>query len=794
MPLSIVFTLVLAFSGVPGIFALDWDGFTNNFITDFAPLITLFGEQVTKQFLSESLSIWDNIIFAMAPLGLLTTIVSVLRVCGTPSMRAFIGRAQESPGQAELELLSCTSETTSELFNEGGIARVFGDPRILEVMVRPSGEGTAGRLIIGLFSDVGEDYWDQVKPSGSEGIFDKKSRSRYHRPNLSLNVGITKVSPIAQYSAAAVGALLQTGVLVFAAWTVCSYPNSFKIAEGKLAEIYAYPLAFCGTVLINEGPPKDGAALRTRRMDKTRNVLFSLESPDGDREQHPLFKYPRLLHGHELDFFALHLFNIDTISITADSHASLQSIPLVSAPYPIKDVGDALEARQKLADITGCIDGHSWDDLEVRTVASQLASTIEGVMEVLCLIQKDILRSASYELAIKLDTSYHRDQLSHINSAPPRSTTVHLNVKRRLDGRSWRADSSQLEALLGLWGLSLKIHDAYRRPDRVPISNNRIIAAYPDDLEKAEIWSHVWIGWRVPFHEIECIVEDGAFRFHGHEETRLRLFGSLERLKNGQRFPAAVQVLSNIGGKTEAREGTMEQNHAEGLRLQNSTVEAMADFFENSGLGSREDAYMCIIPILQRSKKMPNLKDVVGIAIEQSGKDKGEGNWEEAEGLLRWLSESSNRLGDQRPYEALVSLYRSAMLTPDSLIYGLGFDGICRMLNETMVVDPDIEQRIQECAWVGLRIAEEHGLNDKKTELLRSGAKEDIVRGYSHNLSVAEWAKRNNFMVMKYLSERPSKSVNWNAKDEFGLTALHWAIKRQNNQIFELFTRLQCRY
>ncbi len=70
----------------------------------------------------------------MAPLGLLTAVVSAIRVCGNPSLRAFIGRAQEGPGNAEIELLSCTSETTAELWNEGGIARVFGKPQILEVV------------------------------------------------------------------------------------------------------------------------------------------------------------------------------------------------------------------------------------------------------------------------------------------------------------------------------------------------------------------------------------------------------------------------------------------------------------------------------------------------------------------------------------------------------------------------------------------------------------------------------------------------------------------------------------
>ncbi|KAI2479418.1 Ankyrin repeat containing protein [Pyrenophora tritici-repentis] len=72
----------------------QWNEFTNNFATDIAPIITLFGEQVTKQFLSESTGFLDNIIFGVAPLGILTAIVSVIRVYGTAPLKSFIGRAQ----------------------------------------------------------------------------------------------------------------------------------------------------------------------------------------------------------------------------------------------------------------------------------------------------------------------------------------------------------------------------------------------------------------------------------------------------------------------------------------------------------------------------------------------------------------------------------------------------------------------------------------------------------------------------------------------------------------------------
>lgn len=51
---------------------------------------------------------------------MLTAVVSVIRVCGGSSLRAFIGRAQEGPAEAESELLPRVSESTAELFNEGG--------------------------------------------------------------------------------------------------------------------------------------------------------------------------------------------------------------------------------------------------------------------------------------------------------------------------------------------------------------------------------------------------------------------------------------------------------------------------------------------------------------------------------------------------------------------------------------------------------------------------------------------------------------------------------------------------
>jgi hypothetical protein len=104
-----VFFPSVSFSCLSGYRADGWDEFSNNLAADLALILAFFGEQMTKQYLSESITTVDYFIFAMGPIGILTAIISAIRVCGSLSLRTFIGRAQESGGIAEAELCSSTS-------------------------------------------------------------------------------------------------------------------------------------------------------------------------------------------------------------------------------------------------------------------------------------------------------------------------------------------------------------------------------------------------------------------------------------------------------------------------------------------------------------------------------------------------------------------------------------------------------------------------------------------------------------------------------------------------------------
>lgn len=78
------------------------------------------------QFISQALGIADCVALAMAPLGVITIMVSAIRVGGPTWLKALVGRAKENKAAAELELMSSTSREVCELYNGENIVRCLG--------------------------------------------------------------------------------------------------------------------------------------------------------------------------------------------------------------------------------------------------------------------------------------------------------------------------------------------------------------------------------------------------------------------------------------------------------------------------------------------------------------------------------------------------------------------------------------------------------------------------------------------------------------------------------------------
>ncbi|KAH6616137.1 hypothetical protein B0J18DRAFT_296895, partial [Chaetomium sp. MPI-SDFR-AT-0129] len=271
-----LFSLVVPAYGLAG--PNDWDTFSNNFATDLAPILVLFGEQASKQFLSESTSIWDSIIFGIAPIGVLTAVVSAIRLYGSSSLKAFIGRAQEAHGVAEAELCSSTSDDVCELWPNGGICRVFGRPLILEFFriapgpddFYPRSEGgtvdTSTPPPCGMYPPkivlcaAAESHvrtrtsWVEIGATGNRSDVDNaaaaedgNARDFAPHPNLSLNIGIKPLPRRLLRIIAALGALLQLSFFGYATWVTFYYPELYK--DG-LPSLWSFCLTTAGTAIL----------------------------------------------------------------------------------------------------------------------------------------------------------------------------------------------------------------------------------------------------------------------------------------------------------------------------------------------------------------------------------------------------------------------------------------------------------------------------------------------------------------------------------------------------------------
>lgn len=86
------------------------------------------------QFMSQSMGWADNIILAMAPLGIVTAIVAAIRVGGPSWLRAVIGRARENLAISEAESMSSTSKEVCEVWNGQEVVRCMGLAPVVELI------------------------------------------------------------------------------------------------------------------------------------------------------------------------------------------------------------------------------------------------------------------------------------------------------------------------------------------------------------------------------------------------------------------------------------------------------------------------------------------------------------------------------------------------------------------------------------------------------------------------------------------------------------------------------------
>ncbi|CAI7581593.1 unnamed protein product [Penicillium viridicatum] len=771
--LSILFFISL----FPLVKADDWEDFTNNLATDLAPLITLFGERLTKQFLSESISTLDNVIFALSPLGVLTSVVSVIRICGSSSLRAFVGRAQEGPAEAESELLPCVSESTAELFNDGGITRVFGRPKIVEIVAWEDVDprtGETGTKIGTLKDALEEKAWScnsKVSPSELPEL---------HIPNLSLNKGIKRRDQFWFHCAAILGGVLQSGTIMYAVLTVFVYPQHFQ-KDDKAVASYAFPLYLIGSTLlflgmffcafimersskefylkaekpskiywlqpgnqdvgdqvfnaflaVDEGPDSSTAkehryikSIRDRRFDRKNLEIYSTlastilgfifqfiglrglhasvilaqlgstflmaiirtclrterMTPDENK-----IKDDRDLMTHkqqELDCFAFYLEKVEYFNMVSlpDRPAIIPSpsfMPHVEAPL----ARQLIRTRTQLASLTSNSDqsiNAAWDEMPIRQMAHNLAQTIESTMDLISGWGVDLGKTFEFRLGFECRSS----SPGSVTQSPG---TYSIGLMRCGDALRWKIQVNELEAILGLWIWSLyKSNKNWRNSTLC-----RLIGLNKDEASREEtfLYFHKWIFRQTEPRLVPSAGYDNSSRLFSFESKDLsynekvlvvRTENELETMVAQDiyiQFLKEVFInLHDLGGDVDLIPGLQSSFLASSTR-----IDDLIRCFENSSLGSREDALLCIVPVLRHRNLLPDLAADSAKIMARREQLIGQGDWKGAFTLLRWICQRSESSQFERSVYELGFLCRRALLNTNKHVRKEGLEQICALL------------------------------------------------------------------------------------------------------------------
>jgi hypothetical protein len=333
-----------------------------------------------------------------------------------------------------------------------------------------------------------------------------------------------------------------------------------------------------------------------------------------------------------------------------------------------------------------------WDNMPIRKVAQNLALVIESTMDLMSSWGVDFGKSFEFRLNFECQTS-----LIERNSGIPADYSIFL--RRYGDALRWSIDKNELEAVLGLWVWSLyKSDEGWGQP------LNRMVGLTREEAEKEETYLlfHKWIFRQTEARLVSSNMIDPSRRLFGFDSDEYNRHDQMliMRTENKIETMAAQDLYINflrnafdnryeLGGETDIYPGLQSS-----FQVQNSRIDEMMHCFEMYGLGSREDALLCIIPVLREQNLLPelsadckNVKRQVENLIRQN-------DWKGAFDLVRWICHRTHGPEFERSAYELGYLCRRALLDTSKDAQEEGHKNVCRMLDSDPKTDFFKAQRL----------------------------------------------------------------------------------------------------
>lgn len=348
----------------------------------------------------------------------------------------------------------------------------------------------------------------------------------------------------------------------------------------------------------------------------------------------------------ELDCFAFHLEGVESFNLRANfaddvsrAPSSLSSVTATAAE-PDTSAGPGIrliQTRVRLAELTSNAEKsgiQAWHDLPIRIATYRLAKTIETTMDLLS--RWTTMASGVYYFTLPFEC-LSQNEGTTVTSLEQ----ITLKIERSENKLKWTVDVGELEAILGLWTWSLlKSNESWLQPEL-----GRLVGLHEEEAraEETDLYFHKWIFCETRAEMVSSSVISSSRQLFGfysdsHPEDMDIL---VVKTKNGLEEMAAqdiyIHFLNNILEGRHLSDQAQVLSGPHGHLASSHHLDELVQCFRSGYLGSREDALLCIVPVLRRRHLLPDLAADTPTVLQQIDGLVTRGQWSDAFSIVRWL-------------------------------------------------------------------------------------------------------------------------------------------------------------
>jgi ankyrin repeat protein len=233
---------------------------------------------------------------------------------------------------------------------------------------------------------------------------------------------------------------------------------------------------------------------------------------------------------------------------------------------------------------------------------------------------------------------------------------------------------------------------------------NRMVGLTGEEAGKEETYLlfHKWIFRQTEARLVSSNTVDPSRRLFGFDSDeyirhdRILIMKTENKIETMAAQDLYIHFLRNafdncyeLGGETGIYAGLQSS-----FQVQNSRIDEMMQCFEGYGLGSREDALLCVVPVLKEQNLLPelsadskNIKRQVESLVRQN-------DWKGAFDLVKWICHRTQGIEFERSAYELGYLCRRALLDNSKAAQEEGPENVFRMLDSNPKKDFFEAQRL----------------------------------------------------------------------------------------------------